>query len=96
MDGVVQDEVLVELDVDPAVAAQVGDSFLPLVLLMPPPYQKSYGDRSNSELNCDSVFSTAPRFTTAWTLLINSVQTRCIVKGEAQKSPLFWGFSGGF
>ena len=28
--------------------------------------------------------------------LINSVQTRCIVKGEAQKSPLFWRFSGGF
>ena len=27
---------------------------------------------------------------------INSVQTRCIVKGEAQKSPLFWRFSGGF
>ena len=27
--------------------------------------------------------------------LINSVQTRCIVKGEAQKSPLFWRFSGG-
>ena len=26
----------------------------------------------------------------------NSVQTRCIVKGEAQKSPLFWRFSGGF
>ena len=25
---------------------------------------------------------------------INSVQTRCIVKGEAQKSPLFWQFSG--
>ena len=27
---------------------------------------------------------------------VNSVQTRCIVKGEAQKSPLFWRFSGGF
>ena len=27
---------------------------------------------------------------------INSVQTRCIVKGEAQKSPLFWRFSGSF
>ena len=27
---------------------------------------------------------------------INSVQTRCIVKGEAQKGPLFWRFSGGF
>ena len=27
---------------------------------------------------------------------INSVQTRCIVKGEAQKSPFFWRFSGGF
>ena len=27
---------------------------------------------------------------------INSVQTRCIVKGEAQKSLLFWRFSGGF
>ena len=26
----------------------------------------------------------------------NSVQTRCIVKGEAQKSRLFWRFSGGF
>ena len=26
----------------------------------------------------------------------NSVQTRCIVKGEAQKSPLFWRFSGGY
>ena len=26
-----------------------------------------------------------------WT---NSVQNRCIVKGEAQKSPLFWPFSG--
>ena len=29
-------------------------------------------------------------------LLLTSVQTRCIVKGEAQKSPLFWRFSGGF
>ena len=28
--------------------------------------------------------------------LFDSVQTRCIVKGEAQKSPLFWRFSGGF
>ena len=28
--------------------------------------------------------------------MFNSVQTRCIVKGEAQKSPLFWRFSGGF
>ena len=28
--------------------------------------------------------------------LINSVRSRCIVKGEAQKSPLFWRFSGGF
>ena len=28
--------------------------------------------------------------------IINSVQTRCIVKGEAQKSPLFWRFSGAF
>ena len=27
---------------------------------------------------------------------LNSVQTRCIVKGEAQESPLFWRFSGGF
>ena len=26
----------------------------------------------------------------------NSKQTTCIVKGEAQKSPLFWRFSGGF
>ena len=25
---------------------------------------------------------------------LNSVQTRCIVKGEAQKSPLFWRFLG--
>ena len=24
------------------------------------------------------------------------MQTRCIVEGEAQKSPLFWRFSGGF
>ena len=30
------------------------------------------------------------------TKTISSVQTRCIVKGEAQKSPLFWRFSGGF
>ena len=28
--------------------------------------------------------------------LFNNVQTRCIVKAEAQKSPLFWRFSGGF
>ena len=27
---------------------------------------------------------------------INNVQTRYIVKGEAQKSPLFWRFSRGF
>ena len=27
---------------------------------------------------------------------LNSVKTRCIVEGEAQKSPLFWRFSGGF
>ena len=27
---------------------------------------------------------------------INSVQARCIVKGEAQRSPLFRRFSGGF
>ena len=26
----------------------------------------------------------------------SNVQTRCIVKGEAQKSPLFWRFSGVF
>ena len=26
---------------------------------------------------------------------LTSVQTGCIVKGEAQKSPLFWRFSGG-
>ena len=26
----------------------------------------------------------------------NSAQTRCIVKGEAQKSPLFWRLSGAF
>ena len=29
-------------------------------------------------------------------VFINSVQTGCIVKGEALKSPLFWQFSGGF
>ena len=29
-------------------------------------------------------------------LKINSVLTRCIVKGEALKSPPFWRFSGGF
>ena len=28
--------------------------------------------------------------------MFHSVQTRCIVKGEAQKSPLIWRFSGGF
>ena len=28
--------------------------------------------------------------------MINNVQTRCIVKGEAQKSPFFWRFFGGF
>ena len=28
-------------------------------------------------------------------VILNSVQTRCIVKGEAQKSPVFWRFSGG-
>ena len=28
--------------------------------------------------------------------ILSSVQTRCIVKGEAQKNPLFWRFSGGF
>ena len=27
---------------------------------------------------------------------LNSVQIRCIVKGEAQESPLFWRFSGVF
>ena len=27
-------------------------------------------------------------------ITVNSVQTRCIVKGETQKSPLFWRFSG--
>ena len=27
---------------------------------------------------------------------INSLQTRCIVKGKAQKIPLFWWSSGGF
>ena len=30
-----------------------------------------------------------------WRFNFNGVQTRCIVKGEAQKSPLFWKFSGG-
>ena len=30
------------------------------------------------------------------TRFFNSVQTRCIVKGEAQKNPLFWRFSVGF
>ena len=33
-------------------------------------------------------------FSSLWTK-INSVQTRCIVKGEALKSPLFWRFSRG-
>ena len=33
---------------------------------------------------------------TASIAIFNSAQTRCIVKGEAQKSPLFWQFSGGF
>ena len=28
--------------------------------------------------------------------IISSLQTRCIVKGEAQKSPLFWRFFGVF
>ena len=28
--------------------------------------------------------------------VINSVRSRCIVKGEAQKNPLFWRFSGLF
>ena len=43
-------------------------------------------------------FSFRPRIVSqkAPVLFINSVQTRCIVKGEAQKSPLFWRFSGGF
>ena len=27
--------------------------------------------------------------------IINNVQTACIVKGEAEISPLFWRFSGG-
>ena len=27
---------------------------------------------------------------------LNNIQTRCIVKGEAQKNPLFWRFSWGF
>ena len=31
-----------------------------------------------------------------WKHFLNSVQTRCIVKGEVQKSPLFWRFSGVF
>ena len=35
-------------------------------------------------------------FFVIFTKLINSVQTRCIVKGEAQKSPFFWRFSGVF
>ena len=34
--------------------------------------------------------------TEKWCASFKSVQTRCIVKGEAQKSPLFWRFSGGF
>ena len=29
-------------------------------------------------------------------IIFGTGQTRCIVKGEAQKTPLFWRFSGGF
>ena len=32
----------------------------------------------------------------AKTWRLNNVQTGCIVKGEPQKSPLFWRFSGSF
>ena len=49
-----------------------------------PLYAKPRAKVKGGCLSCDSKF------------LINSVQTRCIVKGEAQKSPLFWRFSGGF
>ena len=46
----------------------------------------------HSKSPCDSNF---PRVEHILRHSINSVQTRCIVKGEAQKSPLFWRFSGG-
>ena len=35
-------------------------------------------------------------FSFACLFVFNSVQIRCIVKANRQKSPLFWRFSGGF
>ena len=59
----------------------------PLFFPPPPPWRPLIGSAKNL------VFASWPK------LLqnnFNSVQTRCIVKGEAQKSPLFWRFSGVF
>ena len=47
--------------------------------------------RTKSRVNFTGDF-----FVNSFRPFLNSVQTRCILKGEAQKSPLFWRFSGGF
>ena len=62
---------------------------LPLVSLAPSePLVHALRDTPNPKPNLKSKHSGSNS--------VNSVQTRCIVKGEAQKSPLFWRFSGGF
>ena len=44
----------------------------------------------------DTFWRLSPKTSQTVPETFNSAQTRCIVKGEAQKSQLFWRFSGGF
>ena len=57
--------------------------------------QSQSGSRQSDMNYCPEFVLTIESANIARTI-INSVKTRCIVKGEAQKSPLFWRFSGGF
>ena len=60
----------------------------------PPGASDSRGPFPLPEQKKIKISETSTKQKTLETFSINSVQTRCIVKGEAQKSPLFWRFSG--
>ena len=51
-------------------------------------------EKNKSRLECS--ISKLEQFKLVLEHFIDSVQTRCIVQGKAQESPLFWRFSGGF
>ena len=81
----------------------VGSYFCLVVSLWTLSLTRSPGvQTSRKKGSCSGNFSAKPRGSKLYSKVpnadspFNSLQTRCIVKGEAQKSPLFWRFSGGF